>query len=59
MKKIITAIILTITLAQSGCVAAAVGYAGYKVGESRIESARIQAAVEREKIQLERDKAGL
>ena len=59
MKKILAAAVTAAILTAPGCLPFAVGYVGYKVSESRENVAKIQADVEREKIQLEREKAGL
>ena len=58
-KKLLTALILTAVLSQSGCAAAALGYTAYKLSGAIEDRTRTQAQVEREKIQLAREKAGL
>lgn len=59
MKRLLAVVVTAAILVNTGCMAAAVGYVGYKVSESRENVAKIQADVEREKLQLEREKAGL
>ena len=57
MKKII-GLLLIVSLC-SGCLPLAIGYMGHKLGEGKENAARIQAQVDREKLQLEREKSGL
>lgn len=54
MKKII--VLLIVVSMCSGCLPLAVGYLGYKIADGNENSARIQAQVEREKLQMEREK---
>lgn len=50
---------IVLLVSHCGCMAAAVGYLGYKLADAKENETRIQAQVEREKLQLEREKAGL
>ena len=71
MKKVwVVMLVLGLAVSQCGCLAAAVGYAAYEMSDAKKETAKTEARakdletyakyrVDMEKINLEREKAGL
>jgi hypothetical protein len=70
LRSFVSLLLLTFLLSTQGCLAAAVGYAGYAVGSSKKEAADKEAEAkhvqtynayktEMEKVNLEREKAKL